>query len=270
MLQGVPSTASQRADFALAKKLAAARDLSGALSTSAIFTLPPQDILLQQSLKERARGNARQFAVLGAAVSVAGFAGLLVTLAFNSWRVEDVGENPWLGASRKALLDAGSICTTCIIDGEWWRLLSAIFIPAGIAQALFNSLLFFMAAVLTSRTGMLVVSFAVCSFAGAVGGSLASAVGASKTVHSSSSALPAAATATALVAILTVRRFLQGWRMPSFLLFLWFGLLVVASLAPFADTFATVGGFVVGTICASSVLAPHITKVCKPYVIDVL
>jgi membrane associated rhomboid family serine protease len=264
MLQGIPSTSSQAADFALARKLAAARNQSGALSTSAIFTMPPRDMVLHHMLKERMNESTRGFAALGPIINIIGLVGFLVSLAFNDWTVVDVNENPWLGVTRSALQEAGALCTVCITDGQWWRLFTSLFIPAGIAQMLFNGLLFASAALLAGRTGMSVWSFVACTLAGAVGGALASAVGAPKTVHSTSSALPAAAASTALVSILAVRRFLQAWRLPTAILFLWLGLLAVASLAPYADTFATVGGSIMGAICASSALAPQFTKARLP------
>lgn len=224
------------------------------------FVCPPQDILLHHTLQERARGPA--FAILGPVATLVTLVGFLVPLGYNDWSVADVSENPWIGARRATLRKVGAACSTCVLDGEWWRIFSSLFIISGVAMVLFNSLLFGAAATVAGRTGMSIWAFLACTAAGALVGSVTSAVAASSTIHSTATAIPAAAAAAALVATLAVRRFLQSWALSALLLFLWLALLAVACLAPFADTWATVAAAIVGGVCALSAMAPYFMKVC--------
>jgi membrane associated rhomboid family serine protease len=219
------------------------------------------DEVLRETLRRRTRRQRKFYAVFSPLANLLMIAGLVVSIALNSWSLVDVSENPWLGVGRQALLKAGANCTSCIINGEWWRLLTSLFIPAGVAQALFNGLLFSAAATVASKTGLSVWAFLGCTAAGGVIGSLTSAVAAQKTVHSTSSALPAASAAAAIIATLAVQRFLVSWVVVTGVLLAYLALLVVASFAPFADTWATAGGAVGGAVCAAAAMAPFFMRV---------
>jgi hypothetical protein len=256
---GQPYSEQEARDREFARKLNAYQSDNG--SPVIVRTHIAGDTLLHAVLMERSVDQGRSFAVLTPLFNILLLAGLVTTLAFNKWSVVDMSENPWLGVDQKALIDAGAMCTSCMLDGEWWRIVSSLFVLSGIIQGLFNGFLFAAAATCAGRTGMSMWAFAACTSAGGVVGSLTSAVVAQTTIHSTSSALPAAAAAAAIVAVLSVRRFLEAWRATISLIVLWLGLLMVASLAPFADTSATVAGAAVGALCSLAAMAPFFMKV---------
>ncbi len=58
----------------------------------------------------------------------------IVSLADNGWNLEDLGLNPWAGASQSALLAVGAQQAQLVTGAEWWRLLSSAFVNAGVIQ----------------------------------------------------------------------------------------------------------------------------------------
>ena len=58
----------------------------------------------------------------------------IVSLADNGWNLEDLGLNPWAGASQAALLAVGAQQAQLVTGAEWWRLLSSAFVNAGVIQ----------------------------------------------------------------------------------------------------------------------------------------
>ena len=238
---------------------------TGASVSSLPVKLPP-DLLLHEALRRRVRHERKYYAVLAPLAMVLLVAGLLVAIGFNDWTLVDVSDNPWLGVSRSALRKVGAMCTPCIAgDQEWWRLVTSLFIIPGVAQLLLNGLIFSAAAAIASRTGLPAWAFLACTAAGGVVGTLASALAAEKTIHSTSTAFPAAAAAAAIVSVLSVSRFLRAWKVIVLTLFAWLGLLMVASLAPFADTWASAGGIVGGALCAAAAMGPYLLRVRKLY-----
>jgi membrane associated rhomboid family serine protease len=72
-----------------------------------------------------------------AAVTAAYVGTLLLSLAKSGWKLAPVAVNPWMGAGPEGLVGAGAAALP-LMEGpskQWWRLGSALFLPAGIVHA---------------------------------------------------------------------------------------------------------------------------------------
>lgn len=64
---------------------------------------------------------------------------LLYSVARNEWSFAPVRENPMLGPTGQVLLDIGALDANKIVyDREWWRLITAVFLHAGIIHYIIN------------------------------------------------------------------------------------------------------------------------------------
>ena len=64
---------------------------------------------------------------------------LIYSIYLNGWSFENFNRNPMLGPSASVLTHLGAKDTPLIREGQWYRLLSAMFLHAGIAHFCFNS-----------------------------------------------------------------------------------------------------------------------------------
>jgi membrane associated rhomboid family serine protease len=64
---------------------------------------------------------------------------LIYSIYLNGWAFESFNRNPMLGPSASVLTHLGAKDTPLIREGQWYRLLSAMFLHAGIAHFCFNS-----------------------------------------------------------------------------------------------------------------------------------
>ena len=60
----------------------------------------------------------------------------LYSLSLDGWKIAPMSDNPWYGPSSDALVDAGALVAPLMSapGNEWWRLLSSVFLPAGMIQ----------------------------------------------------------------------------------------------------------------------------------------
>lgn len=61
----------------------------------------------------------------------------LLSLANDGWRIVDLNQNPWVGASQSALVSTGAQSLALLKGyGQWWRLFTSPWLPAGLIQLL--------------------------------------------------------------------------------------------------------------------------------------
>jgi membrane associated rhomboid family serine protease len=103
---------------------------------------------------------------------------VLMIVAFykHDWKIEPLDVNPFLGPSPEILLELGAMKTDLlVVHGEWYRILSAIFLHAGIIHLVLNvgSILFICGAVEKNHGRM---NTAILFLVSAIGGNLMSGV----------------------------------------------------------------------------------------------
>jgi len=65
--------------------------------------------------------------------------GFLITMYIADWELAPFSENPMIGPSGQVLIDAGAQTSTLVsCDGDYWRIISACFLHAGIVHLGFN------------------------------------------------------------------------------------------------------------------------------------
>jgi len=65
----------------------------------------------------------------------------ICTMAVNDWQFEPLVDNPVIGPSSQTLLDCGAKQYNLMVeDGEWWRLISSMFMHGGIIHIMINML----------------------------------------------------------------------------------------------------------------------------------
>ncbi len=69
-------------------------------------------------------------------ISVVYLAMFLLSLSFDNWKLASLSDNPWYGPTADALVDAGALVLPRMNapGNEWWRLISSVFLPAGLIQ----------------------------------------------------------------------------------------------------------------------------------------
>lgn len=69
-------------------------------------------------------------------ISVVYLAMFILSLSFDDWKLASLSENPWYGPKSDALVDAGALVLPLMNSpgNEWWRLISCVFLPAGLIQ----------------------------------------------------------------------------------------------------------------------------------------
>lgn len=202
-------------------------------------------------------GRARQDST-ATAPAIAGF---IFSMSKNSWGLVGASTNPWMGVDADALRASGAVCSSCVLTGDWWRILSALFVPAGLIHLLSVSFLISASSSVCARAGLPPYEFLACILVGGVIGSITSAVAAPRTIHSAAGALGAAAASAAIVSIISVRRHVVTYAVPLTLTVVWLATMLVSCLAPFVDTWAALAGALMGAVCAAAFMAPYASKV---------
>lgn len=186
----------------------------------------------------------------------------ILSLSFSDWKMAPMSENPWYGASRDALVQSGALVLPLMNapGNEWWRLISSIFLPAGLIH-LFLCLLFLWAFGAYARTAM---PFPQASVAGlflfsSLVGSLASA-----NLNGEYIACGALSGVLSLLGVIVASQTLEWprrkllnlkeWYLVSLLLLIVFGGLIVLSLFPLVDVWFSLGGAISGICCAYIVI----------------
>lgn len=187
----------------------------------------------------------------------------LVDIALMIWVLSIDGfaspdQNPMLGPPSQVLIDSGAKVTSLILAGQWWRLISAMFLHVGIVHLLFNLFMQVIIGIILERRYDC-IRVAVIYLISGIGGDVASAV-----------FLPRYATVGAsgalfgLLAMWTVMIFqdYHELKRPRVLIISTLISIVISfvlGLLPLADNFVHLGGFLVG-LELSIVIVPKITR----------
>eukprot|EP00892_Ulva_mutabilis_P006025 jgi/Ulvmu1/3795/UM018_0005.1 len=250
-----------RTDRELAMKIAHESASPGDPYPEAVVALAPRHTLVMANRLERARARgASSYPFVSPFFFFVLLGGFLFSLSKNDWNLEGSSTNPWIGIGSDAMRAGGAACSACVIRGEWWRILSALLIPAGVIHLVAVSFLISASSSVCSRAGLPPGEFVSCILIGGVIGSMTSAVAAPHTIHSASGGLGAAAASAALAAVLSVRQHVVTYVMPLFLASLWLVTMLVSCLAPFVDTWASLAGGLAGGLCAGAFMAPYASK----------
>lgn len=101
---------------------------------------------------------------------------LIVSFAKNGWRMEPLSINPMIGPSAQTLVDMGAKKTELIVmDGEWYRIFTPMFLHAGVIHYIFNMLaLWFIGSAVELSHGF--IAAAILFVIPATGGTILSAI----------------------------------------------------------------------------------------------
>jgi len=94
--------------------------------------VPYNDDFLEE---KRFRKNKPWFTLFMIALNTGVF---LYTMYVNGWKFEAFQLNPMIGPSLQTLFDCGAKDTSRVQDGEYWRLITACFLHAGIVHLVMN------------------------------------------------------------------------------------------------------------------------------------
>jgi len=166
---------------------------------------------------------------------------------------ESLQVNPFAGPSAEVLIELGARYTPKILDGEWWRIITAQFLHAGIIHLILNLITQIpLGIVMESSFGS--IRIAIVYIVSGIGGNLLSGVFLPKIVSVGAS--------SSLFGILSIylSDLIQNWKSRKHRIrnLLYYTLLVLISLAmgllPKMDNFAHIGGFIVGFLCGMILL----------------
>ena len=190
---------------------------------------------------------------------------MLVTFAENDWKIEPMNVNPLVGPSPEALIDVGARNSSLIVnEGQWYRLLSPMFLHAGLIHYVVNMLaLWYVGAAIETSHGLGVA--AMLFFIPAVGGNILSAIFLPQyiSVGASGGIFGLIGGCAADIAINWNLLFLKTttdeetrWRHARVVFWLVMDVLVncFIGLTPFVDNFTHLGGFVYGLCCGVSTI----------------
>ena len=91
---------------------------------------------MARSSRGRRRAHRRrtwQLRLVMYLMTIASLALLILSFWQNGWQVENLHDNPLIGAGAPALHNLGSKSTPLILQpsNQWWRFLSSAFLPSG-------------------------------------------------------------------------------------------------------------------------------------------
>ena len=101
---------------------------------------------------------------------------MLVEFGLGDWKIAPLSENPMIGPSAQALIDAGARVTPLIVDaGQWFRIFSPLFLHAGLIHFFLNmGALWFVGAAVEQSHG--IINAMILFFVPGVGGNILSAI----------------------------------------------------------------------------------------------
>mmetsp|Transcript_17519 Transcript_17519/g.26526 ORF Transcript_17519/g.26526 Transcript_17519/m.26526 type:complete len:508 (+) Transcript_17519:69-1592(+) len=186
---------------------------------------------------------------------------LIVSFGVNGWKIEPLSVNPMVGPSAQTLLDLGAKQSALIvIEGEWWRIFTPMFLHAGIIHYGLNMMaLWFVGAAIEKSHG--VVNTAIAFIIAGIGGTVLSAlflpqyisVGASGGIFGFIGMCISDICVNWNLLFIKENEEDSGNRCRHFMVILWllFDIIIncVIGLTPFIDNFTHLGGLIYGFLC---------------------
>lgn len=179
------------------------------------------------------------------------FAVTIVDIALMIWLlskgVDSTGANPFLGPTVQTLIDCGAKYTPAIVEGEWWRLITAMFLHAGIIHLVTNLMVqIIFGIVLERRFGT--IRFATIYLISGIGGNLMSAIFVPRNLVTVGAS--GALFGIIMMWIVDVAQHYKQIQRPLLTLLIPVIAVVVSiglGLLPYMDNFAHIGGIIFGT-----------------------
>ena len=192
---------------------------------------------------------------------------LIWSIQANGWKVESISLNPMIGPSAQTLIYVGAKQTSLIVnDNQWWRLVTPIFLHAGVIHFVLNMLaLWFIGYAVEMNHGFMAVM--VLFIVPAVGGTLLSALFLPEYISVGASGGIFGLIGGCIADIMSNWNLLfskevntlndgKRFRHAKVLVWLIIDILlnVLIGLTPFVDNFTHLGGMVYGILCGLSKL----------------
>jgi len=155
------------------------------------------------------------------------------------------------------IVEAGALVRDRVVAGEWWRVVSAMFLHGGLDRVLGNVVVLYIVGMACEHAFGGARTVLVYLASGVLGGALSVAAGPGPSVGASGAIFGLIA-AVIVVLYRYQRRFYVRDKRIGFVLAVWAGWQVLTGLAtPFIDNFAHLGGFAGGGLTAL-VLSPRL------------
>jgi len=160
-------------------------------------------------------------------------------------------------ADRETIIEAGALVRERVLAGEWWRLISAMFLHGGVDHILGNLVVLYIVG-LACEHAFGGAQTAVLYFASGIAGGLVSIAAGPGPSVGASGAIFGVIAAVIVVLYRWQDRFYVRDKRIGFVLLVWAGWQILTGLAnPFIDNFAHLGGLAGGAL-AALVLRPRL------------
>jgi len=166
-------------------------------------------------------------------------------------------------ADRETIVEAGALVRERVLAGEWWRLMSAMFLHGGVDHVLGNVIVLYIVGLACehafggARTALLYLT------SGVAGGLLSLAAGPGPSVGASGAIFGIIAAVVVVLYRYQDRFYVRDKRI-GFVLLVWAGWQILTGLAsPFIDNFAHLGGLAGGALAALA-LRPRLLPAGSP------
>jgi rhomboid protease GluP len=156
-------------------------------------------------------------------------------------------------ADRETIVEAGALVRERVLAGEWWRIMSAMFLHGGVDHILGNVIVLYIVGLACEHAFGGARTALVYLTSGIAGGLLSVAAGPGPSVGASGAIFGVIAAVVVVLYRYQDRFYVRDKRI-GFVLLVWAGWQILTGLAnPFIDNFAHLGGLAGGTLAALAV-----------------
>jgi rhomboid protease GluP len=153
-------------------------------------------------------------------------------------------------ADRDTIVEAGALVRERVLAGEWWRLMSAMFLHGGVDHVLGNVIVLYIVGLACEHAFGGARTALVYFASGVAGGLLSIAAGPGPSVGASGAIFGVIAAVVVVLYRYQDRFYVRDKRI-GFVLLVWAGWQILTGLAtPFIDNFAHLGGLAGGALAA--------------------